>query len=265
MPDTTGLRPIESEMLTAATKETAVRHGFFTREGGVSSGFYAGLNVGMGSDDDAGDVEENRRRVGAWFGVGADRLVTSFQVHSPHAVVAREPFKGEKPRADAVVTDTPGLVVGIVTADCAPILFTDAEAGIVAAAHAGWRGALGGIVEATVEAMEGLGADRERIAGCIGPAIGPDAYEVGSDFRERFADADPEFEAFFSPARDEAHAMFDLPGFLAHRLAEAGVRADTVDRCTYADEARFYSYRRMTHRGEPDYGRQISAIGIMED
>lgn len=263
MPDQSRLQPVEGPLLESAA-ESGIRHGFFTREGGVSTGIYATLNVGLGSGDERAHVLENRERIGRWFGATADRLVTPHQVHSADAIVVDRPFDGERPRADAVVTDTPGLVLGVLTADCGPLLLADPEARVIAAAHAGWRGAFDGIIANTVAAMESLGAHRSRIVACLGPTISVRNYEVGPEFVDRFAGHDPALARYFVPSGRPDHSFFDLPGFILRRLSEAGVRAENLDLCTYADEERFFSYRRATHRGEPDYGRQISAIAIME-
>jgi YfiH family protein len=243
-----------------------VRHAFFTRDGGVSDGFYASLNAGLGSRDAPERVAENRARMAASLGVAADRLVTAYQVHSPNVVVATEPWsRAEAPRADAVVTRVPALAVGVTTADCGPLLLADREAGVVGAAHAGWRGALTGVAEAAVEAMEKLGASRRRIVVALGPMIRQPNYEVGPDFVARFAAEDPGSEGFFTPAAREGHAMFDLPGYITARLQRAGVgRIEDLGHCTYGDPARFFSYRRSTHRAEADYGRHISAIALRE-
>jgi polyphenol oxidase len=243
-----------------------VRHAFFTRDGGVSDGFYASLNAGLGSRDAPERVAENRARMAAALGVAPDRLVTAYQVHSPNVVVATEPWsRAEAPRADAVVTRVPALAVGVTTADCGPLLLADREAGVVGAAHAGWRGALTGVAEAAVEAMEKLGASRRRIVVTLGPMIRQPNYEVGPDFVARFAAEDPGSEGFFTPAAREGHAMFDLPGYITARLQRAGVgRIEDLGHCTYGDPARFFSYRRSTHRAEADYGRHISAIALSE-
>jgi hypothetical protein len=243
-----------------------VRHAFFTRDGGVSDGFYASLNAGLGSRDAPERVAENRARMAAALGVAPDRLVTAYQVHSPNVVVATEPWsRAEAPRADAVVTRVPALAVGVTTADCGPLLLADREAGVVGAAHAGWRGALTGVAEAAVEAMEKLGASRRRIVVALGPMIRQPNYEVGPDFVARFAAEDPGSEGFFTPAAREGHAMFDLPGYITARLQRAGVgRIEDLGHCTYGDPARFFSYRRSTHRAEADYGRHISAIALSE-
>lgn len=239
-----------------------VEHGFFTRLGGVSEGIYASLNCGPGSRDKADSVIENRARVARLLGVDSGQLVTVYQKHSSSAVVADKPWsKGEIPDADAVVTATPGLAIGILTADCAPVLFCDPEARVIGAAHAGWRGALSGIVEATIEAMAGLGAKPQRVRAAIGPAISQGAYEVGEDYKARFLAEEPDSESFFLADEGSGEPHFDLPGYVAGRLARAGV-GEILDLglCTYYDETRLFSYRRSQHHGEDDYGRQISAI-----
>lgn len=239
-----------------------VAHGFFTRLGGISEGIYASLNCGPGSRDDANAVTENRARVARLLGVEPGNLVTVYQKHSNVAAVADKPWgKGKTPNADAVVTATPGVAIGILTADCAPVLLCDPQARVIGAAHAGWRGALSGIVEATVEAMAGLGADPARIRAAIGPAISQGAYEVGEDYKAQFLAEEPDSEAFFVIDEGSGEPHFDLPGYVAERLARAGV-GETLDLglCTYYDETRLFSYRRSKHHGEDDYGRQISAI-----
>lgn len=256
------LTPVQSPLLGARLAGTSVRHGFFTRRGGVSSGIYESLNCGAGSDDRAEDVSENRARVAGWFGEKAARLVNLHQCHSAEAIAVNTPFAGERPRADALVTKTPGLVLGVLTADCGPVLFADPEAGIIGAAHAGWRGALNGILEATLAAMAKLGANRETTIASLGPCIGRRAYEVGPEFVARFTETDTAFSRLFSPSEREGHALFDLAGFIGLRLDRAGIAHDIIGQCTYENEQDFFSYRRSTHRGEPDYGRQISAISI---
>ncbi|MFS0773146.1 peptidoglycan editing factor PgeF [Sphingomonas sp. 1P08PE] len=240
-----------------------VPHGFLGRRGGVSTGVTAGLDLGRRGQDTIGpDLAENRRRAVAAVLPGA-ALATVYQVHSTGvARLLTAPDDGDRPRADAMVTDRPDILLGILTADCAPVLFADIDAGVVGAAHAGWKGALAGITDATIAAMEAIGARRGRIAAAIGPCIARRSYEVDDAFLARFADADPANERFFAPARD-GHHRFDLEAYVAHRLAAAGVeRIETMGLDTYADEARFYSYRRATHRAEADYGRQISLIGL---
>ena len=236
-----------------------VAHGFLGRRGGVSQGTIAGLNVGHGADDASEAVAENRRRAVSAVLAGA-QLVTVYQVHSPDAVEVREPWShADRPRADAMVTDRPGLLLGVVTADCAPVLLADRAAGVIGAAHAGWRGAHGGVIESAVAAMERLGATRERIAAAIGPAIAQPSYEVDAGFRQAFT---PDDERFFAPGR-EGRWQFDLAGYVAARLRAAGVgTVDGLGLDTYADEVRFFSYRRASHRGEPTYGRQFSLIGL---
>jgi len=238
-----------------------IPHGFLGRRGGVSRGAIAGLNIGHGAEDEIEAVAENRRRAAEAVFPGA-RLATVYQVHSPDVVEVLEPWlHDERPRADAMVTDRPGLLLGVVTADCAPVLLADREAGVIGAAHAGWRGAHGGVLENTVAAMERLGADHSRIAAAIGPAIAQPSYEVDARFRENFG---PEDDAFFIPGRP-GHWQFDLEGYAAKRLRAAGVGIiDPLGLDTYSDEARFFSYRRATHRGEPAYGRQFSLIGLPE-
>jgi YfiH family protein len=236
-----------------------VPHGFFGRRGGTSTGLYAGLNAGLGSDDDPVAVHANRAVALAAVRPGAT-LLTPFQVHSATCLVVDAPFAGDRPHADALVTDRPELAIGIVTADCAPVLLADRAAGVVGAAHAGWKGALAGVTDQTVAAMERLGARRERIAAAIGPCIARASYEVDDAFRRRFENEDPANERFFADGRAD-HAQFDLEGYVAHRLHAAGVtRVEAMGLDTYADADRFFSFRRSTHRGEPGYGRQVSII-----
>jgi polyphenol oxidase len=244
-----------------------IRHAFFTRRGGVSSGHYASLNGGVGSADNAEHVAENRARMAAALAVEPHCLLTAYQIHSPRVVVAEAPWTLEaRPRADGIVTRMPALAVGVSTADCGPVLFAEPRARVVGAAHAGWRGALAGIIEATVAAMEGLGAARDRIRAALGPMIRQPNYEVGSDLIERFAAEDPASETFFAPAPRPRHALFDLGGYVATRLRRAGIsRIEDVGLCTYAEPGRFFSYRRATHRAEGDYGRHVNAIALMSD
>jgi YfiH family protein len=248
------------------SKLARIRHAFFTREGGVSEGVYASLNGGVGSNDAPEKVAENRVRMASALGVTPDRLLTPYQVHSPEVVVADEAWTHEmRPRADAVVTRRPRLAIGVSTADCGPLLFADNEAGVIGAAHAGWRGAFTGVIEATISAMEKLGAARARLAVALGPTIRQPNYEVGPEFVERFLAADGDNARFFAPSERPGHAMFDLTGYIADRVQRAGIRTfDDLGLCTYADPARFYSYRRMTQRGEADYGRHINAIALGE-
>lgn len=239
----------------------SLRHAFFTRQGGVSEGLYASLNGGLGSNDAPDRVAENRARMCAHLALPAQNLVSLYQVHSADVVMVEAPFS-ERPKADAMVTRVPGLALGIATADCGPILFADPENRVVGAAHAGWKGAHGGVVEATVAAMERLGATRRNIVAVLGPTISQANYEVGAEFVARFRAEVPNPEKFFAEGRD-GRAQFDLPAFILARLAEAGIaEATALGLCTYADPERFYSFRRTTHRSEPDYGRLISAIAL---
>jgi YfiH family protein len=239
-----------------------VPHGFLGRRGGASDDAYASLNVGLGSGDDPRAIEENRARAGHAVLPGA-QLVSVYQVHGAECVTVDQPWTDDaRPHADALVTARPGVLLGILTADCAPVLLADSVAGVVGAAHAGWKGALAGVTEATIVAMEQLGARKERISAAIGPCIARRSYEVDADFRARFLDSDPVNERFFTDAR-EGHGQFDLEAYVAYRLASAGIRQVTaLGLDTYADEGRFFSFRRATHRGEPGYGRQISLIGV---
>lgn len=239
----------------------AAPHGFFTREGGVSSGLYASLNGGQGSGDSADAVAENRRRIAAHFGLGPEALVSVHQTHSDNALEVTEPWPGARPKADGMVTGRPGLALAVLTADCAPVLMADTEAGVIGACHAGWRGALEGIVGATVAAMVRLGARRERIAAAVGPCISQASYEVGPELVEMFIDDDPDHARHFAGGEGD-RAQFDLPGFCLARLRAEGVAAEWTGHCTYSDAERFFSYRRATHRGEADYGRLVSAIAL---
>ena len=239
-----------------------VRHGFFSRRGGASSGIFKGLNCGYGSSDQTEAVTINRQRVAAAMEVDPEALVGVHQVHSPIVLTVDSPFNGDKPKADAVVTATPGLALTILTADCQPVLFADPDAKVIGAAHAGWRGALDGVLEATVDAMEALGAQRENTVAVIGPTISQRAYEVGPDFLDEFVAESPENLRFFANGEGD-RLQFDLPAFGLHKLREAGVgQAEWTRHCTYSDPDRFYSYRRSTHAKEADYGRLISAIKL---
>jgi YfiH family protein len=253
---------IEAASLTL----TGIRHAFFTRAGGVSSGLYATLNGGVGSQDEADKVMENRARMAAALATEPQRLLTAYQTHSPEVVVAETPWTTEnRPQADAIVTRMRALAIGVTTADCGPILFADPRAGVIGAAHAGWRGALTGVVEATVAAMERLGAAPGQIRAAIGPMIRQSNYEVGPDLVARFRAEDPASSRFFAPADRDGHAMFDLAGYIAVRLKRAGITAvEDVALCTYADPEQFFSYRRTTHRAEADYGRHVNAITLAE-
>ncbi|EBA15837.1 hypothetical protein RSK20926_14439 [Roseobacter sp. SK209-2-6] len=239
----------------------ATRHGFFTRRGGASSGIFHGLNCGMGSSDQSEAVTVNRTRVAEAMGVTAQDLTGVHQIHSAKVELITGPSSA-RPKADAMVTRTPGLALAILTADCQPVLFADQAAGVVGAAHAGWRGTLDGVLEATLEAMEGLGADRSNTVAVIGPSISQQAYEVGPDFAEDFLQQDPDFARFFANGEGDRY-LFDLPALGLHKLRAAGVgRAEWIKHCTYSDEERFYSYRRATHAREADYGRLISCIRL---
>jgi len=244
-----------------------IRHAFFTRDGGVSTGLYASLNGGIGSADDAAHVAENRARMAAALGVEPRCLITAYQIHSPQVIVAEDPWPADaRPPADGIVTRTPLLAIGVSTADCGPILFAEAQAHVIGAAHAGWRGALAGVLEATIAAMEQLGAARQRIRAALGPMIRQPNYEVGPDLIERFAAENGESGSFFAPAARPGHALFDLPGYIAARLRRAGLaQVEDLNACTYADAARFFSYRRATHRGESDYGRHVNAIALVPE
>jgi polyphenol oxidase len=237
-------------------------HGFLGRRGGVSAGIHGGLNVGLGSDDDRAAILENRRRAAGAVLPGA-RLVTVHQIHSADVVTVDTPWGDDaRPKADALVTNRPGMLIGILTADCGPVLLADADAGVIGAAHAGWKGAIAGVTDNTIAAMEKLGADRSRITAAIGPCIARASYEVDDGFLRRFEETDPTNERFFTPGR-AGHHQFDLEGYIAARLAAAGItRVEALGLDTYADPDRFFSFRRATHKGEPDYGRQISLIGL---
>ncbi len=253
----TALPIVTSKLLEVA----GVRHAFFTRNGGVSEGIYGTLNVGLGSDDAPQSVRENRRRCAAHF--GAEGLVTVYQAHTAVALTTSGPWPDGPPQADGVVTATAGLVCGALAADCAPVLFVDPQARIVAAAHAGWKGALSGIVEATVARMESLGARRDRLIAAVGPCIGPRSYEVGLEFLDRFRSEDPGFARFFAPGLSLEKRFFDLPGFVLGRLEAAGVAScEWVGRDTCAESEHFFSNRRAFKQGEPDFGRLLSAIQL---
>ncbi len=245
------------------SSHSGIRHAFFTRQGGVSEGLYASLNGGLGSGDDPARVRENRRRMTAQLALPSENLISLYQIHSAEALVVEAPLK-ERPRADAMATRVPGLALGILTADCGPILFADPVNRVVGAAHAGWKGALTGVIEATLAAMEGLGAERTGIVAVLGPTIGPQAYEVGPEFRERFETADPDNARYFAVSPERAsHSLFDLPAYIVARLERAGIgEVANLSLCTYADPDRFFSYRRTTHRAEADYGRLVSAIAV---
>ncbi|MBW7948000.1 MAG: peptidoglycan editing factor PgeF [Pseudorhodoplanes sp.] len=241
---------------------SGLRHAFFTRAGGVSQDIYATLNGGVGSRDDPDRVSENRARMARMLEVEPANFVTAYQVHSAVAVVAEAPWDAQaRPKADAIVTRVPGLAIGVTTADCGPVLLADETARVIGAAHAGWRGALSGVLESTIEAMLSLGADRARIVAALGPMIRQPNYEVGGDLIDTFAAAERDSAAFFKPGARPGHSLFDLPGFIAMRLRRAGIgQIEDLGHCTYADAERFYSYRRSQHRAEPDYGRHVNAI-----
>jgi polyphenol oxidase len=242
----------------------AIRHAFFTREGGVSEGLFASMNCGFGSGDDPEKVSRNRGIAADALGLAADRLITCYQIHSPTVLTVETPWRREEsPRADGMVTAQPGIALGVLAADCAPVLFADSEAGVIGAAHGGWRGALTGVMETTVAAMTALGARAERIRAGIGPCIAQESYEVGPEFPGRFAEVDAESGRFFVPAARAEHFRFDLPGYIAHRLARLGLGAIASSACdTVADPKRFFSYRRACLTGERDYGRALAAITL---
>ena len=253
-------KPLESPLLKMARR--GIRHGYFTRQGGVSTGIYRGLNVGLGSKDAREAVEENRRRVAAWFGLPVEKLATVHQIHSPDVVTVDAAYDGARPQADAMVTATPGVVLGVLAADCGPILFADVKNRVIGAAHAGWKGALTGVLENTIDAMISLGATRGSIVACLGPSISSRSYEVGPEFVERFVAYDSGYSRYFTASAKPGHSMFDLPALTVDRLNVAGVVAESLGLCTYPDPDRFFSYRRTTHAREDDYGRQISAIAL---
>jgi YfiH family protein len=251
---------VQSPALNALS---GIRHAFFTRQGGISTGIYTSLNGGLGSHDDPANVTENRRRMAQ--ALGAEALVSCYQIHSADVVIAEKPWtREEAPRADAIVCKTPKLAIGVSIADCGPVLFADREARVIGCAHSGWKGAFTGVLEATLDKMETLGAKRERVVAAIGPLIRQDSYEVGPEFVARFHEADHKNIRFFAPSDREHHSLFDLPGYIAMRLKKAGV-GEIDDLCldTYSDEERFFSYRRTTHKGEPDYGRLVAAIALL--
>ncbi|MEM6617042.1 MAG: peptidoglycan editing factor PgeF [Pseudomonadota bacterium] len=259
------MTPMQLNPLTSANLDhPSFEHGFFTREGGVSTGIYKGLNCGLGSNDAPDAVEQNRQLVRE--ALGASAILTVHQVHSPDVVTVDAPFPGAPPKADAMVTRTKGIALGALAADCAPVLFADADAGVIGAAHAGWRGALSGVTDQVIAAMEALGTARSSIKASIGPAISVRNYEVGPDFVATLLDVAPGNSIYFQPAEREGHVMFDLPRYVSDRLKSAGVEhVENLDACTYADPDRFFSYRRSCHRNEPDYGRLVSAIALKDD
>ena len=252
-----------SPLRAAGLELPGVAHAFFTREGGVSAGVYASLNGGVGSADTPKAVAENRARMAAALGLPAARLLVPFQVHSPDVATVSAPWSPEeRPRCDGIVTATPALALGVTGADCGMVLFADPTARVIGAAHAGWKGARDGVVEATVAAMAAIGARASRIVAALGPCIAQASYEVGPEFVDAFA-VDPEAERYFGASRNAGRALFDLHGYIGLRAARAGVEFVDLGLDTYADEARFFSYRRKTHRGEADYGRLVSAIALV--
>jgi len=252
-------KPIQSDHLQSET----ITHGFFTRIGGASTGIYQGLNVGLGSGDDRETVLENRQRVAQTMGVTDDKFMMVYQVHSSDVALADKPWKMEdRPKLDAMVSSTPDIAIGVMTADCGPVLFSDAKNGVVGAAHAGWKGATGGILENTISAMEKIGAERENIVAVLGPTISQKHYEVGPEFVENLLSLNSSNDTYFIPSKNEHHAMFNLPQYIVDRLIADGVETSWTGDCTYADEEQFFSYRRKTHRDEADYGRQISVIKV---
>jgi YfiH family protein len=243
-----------------------IRHGFFTRTGGVSAGIYASLNGGIGSRDAAANVAENRARMAAALGVRPERLLTAYQTHSANVVLAAAPWGPDtRPQADSIVTRTLGLAIGVTTADCGPVLFAEPAAGVIGAAHAGWRGAFHGVLEATIEALERCGAERSRLVVALGPMIRQPNYEVGPEFVARFKAADAANDRFFKASARADHVLFDLPGYIAARLRRGGIdHIEDIGRCTYGSPREFFSYRGSTHRGEPDYGRHVNGIALSE-
>jgi YfiH family protein len=254
------LAPLQDKTLAI----NGIRHAFFTRQGGVSSGLYSSLNGGIGSSDDADSVHENRRRMTTFMGTSSEAFLSLYQIHSPNVVTVTEAWTLQnRPKADAMVTQIEGLTLAIATADCGPILFADPETRVIGAAHAGWKGAFFGVLEATITAMEKIGAKRERIISVLGPTISQNAYEVGPEFKAQFIASQIGYSSFFKNGSKEGKSFFNLPAFIGHRLAQADVhRFVALDQCTYSDENRFFSFRRTTHRGEQDYGRLISAIAL---
>lgn len=250
---------IKSETLSALA---GIDHAFFTRKGGASSGIYKSRNIGLGSKDQRDDVLENRTRCAADLGIDVAMLVNVYQIHSPTVVTVDNVWApGDGPKADGMVTARPGIMLGIATADCGPVLFADNTAKVVGAAHAGWRGATGGVLESTIAAMEALGANRSNITAVLGPTIAQASYEVGPEFVSNLTKIAPQNTKYLIPSHRENHALFDLPQYIVDRLEAAGIKAaDNINLDTYEDEERFYSYRRTTHRGEADYGRLLSAI-----
>lgn len=251
------LSPILAPQLHALP---GVCHGYFTRPGGVSTGIYKGLNARLGSNDKREHVIENRQRIAKHLSVSVNNLISPYQIHSNDIVHGRSPWPEERPKADGIVADKAGIAIGILTADCGPVLFSDPDAGVIGAAHAGWKGALNGVLENTISEMENLGAKRKNIIAVLGPSISQANYEVGPDFPAPFVTQNKSHEKFFIASQKPGHHMFDLTSYIVERLNQAGVNGSALNRCTYAEEENFYSYRRTTHRGESEYGCQLSAI-----
>ena len=253
-----------SPLQSALFDSPSIRHAFFTRQGGVSTGLYASLNGGQGSDDDADSVRQNRDRMARWLNVQSNHLLSLWQIHSPDVVTITEAWAHDvRPKADGMVTNHAGFALAIATADCGPVLLADSDHRVIGACHAGWKGAFTGVLEATVNAMEALGAQRHTIKAVLGPTISARTYEVGPEFVARFLTQDTNHALFFKPSSRGDHAMFDLPAFIKHRLEQTGIaKFQSLDRCTYSEPDLFYSYRRTTHQQEPDYGRLISAITL---
>ncbi len=254
------LTPIQDNSLQI----NGIQHAFFTREGGVSTGIFGSLNGGLGSSDSPDHVHENRRRMASFMGTEPASFLSLYQIHSPNVVTVTEAWDLQhRPKADAMVTRVEGLTLAIATADCGPILFADPDARVIGAAHAGWKGALFGVLEATLTAMENIGARRDHIIAVLGPTISQTPYEVGPEFKAQFLTVDSTYVSFFIDGKSEGKSYFDLPSFIGHRFSKANIKRFTsINECTYGDEKRFFSYRRTTHRGEPDYGRLISAITL---
>jgi YfiH family protein len=263
MSSNTTLNPIRCSSL--CEDNLRIVHGFYTRSGGYSNGIYESLNAGPGSRDDPEKVRLNRQAIVRNLGLDGGEIVTSWQIHSADVVVASKPWGTDKPKADAVVTRAANLPIGVVTADCGPVLFCDAENKVIGAAHAGWKGATSGILENTIETMIKEGARLEGIRATLGPTISGKSYEVGPEFVDNLLSMNATNRNYLSSSLNKGHANFDLPAYIVNRLKKAGVQANSLDICTYQDEKRFFSYRRMTHRGEADYGRQISVIAIVDN
>ncbi|MEP5623868.1 MAG: peptidoglycan editing factor PgeF [Hyphomicrobiales bacterium] len=254
-----------SPITHADLKSDRIRHGFYGRTGGVSDGIYKGLNCGVGSNDATESVLENRRRLVFDLTNSNAPLITPYQIHSAACVAVNGPWENEEAeQCDALATATPGIVIAVGTADCGPVLFTDRKAGVIAAAHSGWKGAVGGVLESTIAVMEKLGADRANISAVLGPTISQASYEVGTEFRNTFLEQTPANATYFKNGRDDTHFQFNLPAYVVNRLQACGIsNANWTGQCTYLEETAYFSYRRTTHRNEPDYGRQLAAISII--